>query len=256
MNRFALAVLVLLCAGSAQAEPTRVMVRAQALDAKFIGDHMGGVKVTLTDARTGAVLARGLTKGGTGDTRRIMVAPRPRGAPFADTESAGFEATLDLKQPTLVRADAEGPIGKPGATIHVSSTPWILPGRDVLGDGWVLSFPGLVIEPTTAVTGEGVLRVDAKVSLMCGCPIEPGGLWDAANYHVEATLLRGDKEVASTPLAYSGQPSQFSGLLPAAPAGHYRLRVTAADAKTPNTGVSDGPITIRKTVAQQLPRRP
>ena len=43
-----LAALLALTAGSTLAEPTRVMVRGQALDAKFIGDHMGGIEVTLT----------------------------------------------------------------------------------------------------------------------------------------------------------------------------------------------------------------
>jgi len=42
----------------ALAQPTHVMVRALALDAKFIGDHTGGADITLTDARTGKVLAR------------------------------------------------------------------------------------------------------------------------------------------------------------------------------------------------------
>ena len=165
---FALAAALTLAASSALAEPTHVMVRAQAQDAKFIGDHMGGVQVTLTDARTGKVLAKGLTKGGTGDTPRIMKTPRTRGLGLTDPSAAGFEAVLDLKKPTLVRADAVGPVGKPDSAIKVSSTQWILPGRDIVGDGWVLNFPGLVIEPTTSVSPDGALRISAKVSLMCG----------------------------------------------------------------------------------------
>ena len=170
---FALAAALTLAASSALAEPTHVMVRAQAQDAKFIGDHMGGVQVTLTDARTGKVLAKGLTKGGTGDTPRIMKTPRTRGMGLTDPSAAGFEAVLDLKKPTLVRADAVGPVGKPDSAIKVSSTQWILPGRDIVGDGWVLNFPGLVIEPTTSVSPDGALRISAKVSLMCGSRLSP-----------------------------------------------------------------------------------
>lgn len=33
-----------------------------------------------------------------------------------DASTAGFEAVLDLKRPTLVRVDAEGSIGKPGGS--------------------------------------------------------------------------------------------------------------------------------------------
>lgn len=244
IRSLAAAAFAALLATSAQAEPTHVMVRAQALDAKFIGDHMGGVRVTLTDARTGAVLAKGLTTGGTGDTPRIMKAPRVRGADLADAATAGFLATLDLKQPTLVRAQAEGPAGHPAAAIKVSSSLWVLPGRDVTGDGWVLTFPGLVIEPTTAPAAEGVLRVTAKVSLMCGCPIEPGGLWDAKNYEVTAVLLRRGRAVATAPLVYAGQPSQFAGLLPNAPPGRYTLRLTAIDRTTPNAGVVEQAVKI------------
>ena len=232
-------------ASPALAEPTHVVVRAQAQDAKFIGDHMGGVQITLTDARTGAVLAKGLTKGGTGDTQRIMKTPRTRGMGLTDPSAAGFEAVLDLKQPTLVRVDAVGPVGKPGAAIKVSSTQWILPGRDMVGDGWVLNFPGLVIEPTTTISPDGALQISAKVSLMCGCPIEPGGIWNADTYKVEAHLLKGDRDIATTVLTYAGQPSQFSGALANAPAGRYRLRLVATDATTSNTGVVEIPVRLR-----------
>ena len=246
IKSIALAATLALLAGAAQAEPTRVMIRAQSLDAKFIGDQMGGVRITLTDARTGAVLAKGLTTGGTGDTSRIMKAPRVRGVDVSDRETAGFLTTLDLKQPTLVHAEAEGPVGKPAASIKVSSSLWIVPGRDVQGDGWVLTFPGLVIEPTTTPEAQGALKVSAKVSLMCGCPIEPGGLWDASNYSVEASLLKGGRVVAEAPLAYAGQPSQFAGVLPALPPGRYRLRLIATDKRTPNAGVSETSLRVAR----------
>ena len=43
---------------------------------------------------------------------------------------------------------------------------------------------------------------DAKISPMCGCPIEPGGLWNAGGYTVEAFVLKGDKVVSRTAMAY------------------------------------------------------
>lgn len=48
---------------------------------------MGGVEVALTDARTGMVLAKGLPKGGTGDTPRMMRAPRQRGVMLSDRDT-------------------------------------------------------------------------------------------------------------------------------------------------------------------------
>ena len=231
----AFAISLSLTALSAQAQPTRLLVRAQALDAKFIGDEMGGVAITLSDARTGAILATGLTRGATGDTNRIVRNPKVRWAGVTDATTAGFETTLDIDQPTLVRAEAVGPMGKPASAIRVSSTLLLIPGRDVVGDGWVLTFPGLVIEPTAEPAAAG-FRVTATVRLMCGCPIEPGGLWDAANYSVEAFQMKGKRVVARAALTYAGRPSTFSGEFPKGDSGRYRLRIVATDAKSPNAG--------------------
>ncbi|MBS0408846.1 MAG: hypothetical protein JSR86_02945 [Proteobacteria bacterium] len=240
-----LALAAALAAGSAAAQPTHVMVRALALDAKFIGDHTGGVKVVLRDARTGKMLAEGLTRGGTGDTPRIMKMPVARGAALADAGTAGFEAVIDIDRPTLVRAEATGPMGRPGSAVSVSSSLWVIPGRDISGDGWVLSFPGLVVEPARVSADPAGLKVEAKISPMCGCPIEPGGLWDAGGYTVEAFVLKGDKVVSRTALAYAGKTGEFAGIAPKAGSGRYRLRVVAYDAKSPNAGVWEGPLATR-----------
>ena len=39
---------------------TKIMIRAVARDAKVIGTHVGGAKITVKDATTGAVLAQGM----------------------------------------------------------------------------------------------------------------------------------------------------------------------------------------------------
>ncbi len=59
-------------ATAAHADPTAVDVRVVARGAKFLGGYQAPVRVTLTDADTGEVLARGLTSGTTGDTQRIL----------------------------------------------------------------------------------------------------------------------------------------------------------------------------------------
>ena len=76
-------------------------------------------------------------------------------------------------------------------------------------------------------------------------PIEPGGIWNADTYKVEAHLMQGDRDVATAVLTYAGQPSQFSGTLAPAPAGRYRLRLIAADATTSNAGVVEVPVRLR-----------
>lgn len=237
------ALLLALCT-PAMAEPTPLVVRAIAKDAKFIGDSMGGVEITLTDAQTGAVLAKGLTTGGTGDTKRLIVEPRVRRAPVSTPEAAGFAATLDIDRPTLVRAEAKGPAGKPDAAITVTSMMWLLPGRPVEGDGWIVELPGLVVEPTWTATDAGTAGLSAKVTLMCGCPIEPGGHWDASRYEVQATVSQDGKPLKTVNLDYAGKTSMFAGAFEGLSPGRYQLIMTAHDAGSGNSGVVEREVEV------------
>lgn len=232
-----------LLAGSALAEPTAVTVRALAKDAKLIGDSMGGVEITLTDAKTGKVLAKGLTKGATGDTAKLVTAPRVRGQAVSAPGNAGFDATLDLNAPTLVRATAKGPMGKPDAVVTVASEMWMLPGKALTGDGWIIEMPGLVVEPTLD-TAAGV-KITAKVTLMCGCPIAPDSTWDANHYEVKAAISQGGKAVRTVSLPYAGQTSTFAASVPDLPKGRYEVLLTAYNANTGNAGVATRPLEVR-----------
>ncbi len=222
-------------AGAAVAEPTQVIVRAFAKDAKFIGESMGGVAITLTDA-TGKVLASGMTAGATGDTAKLVTSPRVRGEAVASAVDAKFAATLDITQPTLVTATAKGPMGKADAVITATSQMWLLPGKAIGGDGWVIELPGLVVEPTLSTAGG--LTVTAKVTLMCGCPISPGTTWDANHYEVIATVMQGTRVVKAVPLPYAGTTSTFAAPVAGLAAGAYRVVITAHNSRTGNTGVA------------------
>ena len=236
----ALAALYLaLAAAPAAAEPVHVMIRAQSEDAKFIGDHTGGVDVTLRDAGSGAVLAHGLIKGGTGDTARIMTQPQARGADITDAATAGYDAVIDIARPTLVEVEARGPLGFPAQAITVRSTRWIVPGHPLTGDGWVLKFPGLVVTPAAERMGDGTVHVNATVTMLCGCPITLGGLWDAGGFAVAAEAIDHGKVIARVPLAFAGIPSHFAGDIPAF-AGHAeKVRVVATQAAPANAGVAE-----------------
>jgi hypothetical protein len=182
----------------ANAAPTHLMVRAQSLDAKFLGTHTGGVAITVTDVRLGKVISAGMITGGTGDTARIMQTAYARGEAISDADTAGYDAALNIEVPNLVHVDARGPLDAPAAAITVSSIIWMLPGRNVLGDGLVLIFPGLIVTPATTRNPDGTLRIDAKVTMMCGCPITPGGIWDTNDYTVTGYVLDNGHVVATT----------------------------------------------------------
>src|SRR5665648_93926 len=86
------------------------------------------------------------------------------------------------------RQEAYGPLAQPQAAHRVVSSQWVIPGRGHTGgDGWVVELPGFVVDvlaPPAHVKLKGVSKVDvrANVVMMCGCPIEPGALWDGDKY--------------------------------------------------------------------------
>lgn len=248
MRTVALACLLALgltgTASLAAAEETPITVRVISKDAKFIGTGMGGVRVTLRDVRTGEVLDRGLTRGGTGDTERIMHRERGRRARLAGPSAAKFETTLDLEVPRLIEAEAYGPLAQPQAAHRVVSTQWVVPGRGLsAGDGWVLELPGFVVDvlaPNAAsALDPGARRVElrAHVTMMCGCPVIPGGLWDADKYEVKAVLRRNGEVTRSVELGYAGRPSRFAGTAKVSDPGTYNVYVYAYDPHNGNTGV-------------------
>lgn len=223
--------------------PTRVMVRVASHDAKIIGSGVGGARVTIRDQRTGSVLAEGIQEGGTGDTRRIM-GSRDRGSNVFDTEgAAGFMAELDLTEPTWVVVSAEGPLGTPDMLRHASTTTLLVPGRDVLGDGIVLELRGFTVELRAPGAGDTLpegerVEVRARVTMLCGCPTSPGGIWDSDGYEIVARVLRDGRLISETPLSFSGETSIHSAMLPPMDAGEIVIEVLSMDDANGNFGLA------------------
>lgn len=191
-------------AAAAQAVPTPVVVRVISQGAKFIGTGMGGVDVVLSHAGTGRELARGRISGGTGTTQAIMASTSPRGTPMADADTAQFATTLDIAHPTLVRLAVRGPLKPEGVAVSLETQRWLIPGQPVAGDGWVVELPGLAL-----VARRDGGQVVADVSMLCGCPIAPGTLWDERRFQVEARVGN-----AVVPMRFAGQTGRFAAALP------------------------------------------
>jgi len=241
----ALAASVTLLAPSlALAEPTEITVRVIGKDSKFVGSSMGGARVIVRDAQTGEILSSGVTKGSTGDTKRIMA---PEGGPRAvraTEDAAKFVATIDLDAPRLIEVEAYGPLAQAQAAHRVSSTQWVVPGRNVSGgDGWVLELPGYVVDvlapPAHVNLPPETTKVElrANVALMCGCPITPGGLWDADKLEVKALVKRNGEALPPVDLKFAGEASQFAGSVPVFGAGLYDVTVYAYNPANGNTGI-------------------
>lgn len=244
--------LAMAAAPAVVAEPTDITVRVISKDAKFIGSSMGGVRITLSDAQTGEILASGLTRGGTGNTSKIMHTDGGRRTRMADDSAAAFEASIDLDQPRLIEAEAYGPLDYPESAHRVAATQWVVPGLDLsAGDGWILEMPGFVVdvrEPTdyaqVSADGSGVPIV-AEVMMMCGCPIEPGGLWDANQYEITMTVTHDGHTSEAIALEYAGRTSHFSAHAPVSGSGAHRVTVRAYDPHNGNTGIGRTTFVVR-----------
>lgn len=231
-------------ATTAGAVETRLLVRALSRDAKLMGDAVGGVRISVTDAATGALLASGVTQGDTGSTDAIMGARRGASTDvFASPGAAGWEARFPLAVPTLVQISAEGPLAYPQATSRASKTLLLTPGAEIGGGGVVLELHGFIVELLgMRPAPNGSLLLEARVRMLCSCPTAPGGLWSAGE--VTAQLRNDAGEVATVPLAYAGSDSRYAGMVPRPDPGRYRLVILAADAATGNFGQLVGQLEV------------
>ncbi len=142
---FGICLTAILFFGIAEAEQTKVIVRAKSKNAKFIGTSMGGASVVIRESETGKVLAEGSTSGATGNTKVIMVEPWQRGARLTDSYTARFETVVDIAEPTFVTIEVEAPNVQKPNTITSSTQVWLIPGRDLTGDGIIVEVPGFSI---------------------------------------------------------------------------------------------------------------
>jgi hypothetical protein len=215
--------------------PTDIVVRVRARGARLITTDMG-ISIQLTDADTGEVLATGLTMG-----NRAGVDP---------ALTAAFRTTLMLDRPRRLRATARGPLSYPHAAAEVSSTQWVLPGRHLRGDGWVLEMAGLVVtlqdvpEHVAADAAARGVPIVARVVMMCGCPTAPDTEWDASDWVMRVQLLRDGLPVAEERLGYAGETSTYSASVRVGQPGRYELLVYAFDPASGNAGIARQPMRI------------
>ena len=239
---------------TAMAVPTQVTVMVRAKDAKFIGNSMSGALITIRNADTNELLAKGVTTGTTGDTEKTMKKPLQRGVPLSDGKSARFNATIDISEPTLLEIRGYGPLAQRQSAGTVSVTQWIIPGKHInSGDGILLEMPGFAVDilapPAHLQLSRDELprkiEVRANVIMMCGCPVTPGGIWDANRFEVRALTRKNGKAGGEFTLTYAGEPSQFVGSLEVREEGIYEVTVYAYDPSNGNTGVDTTTVVVQ-----------
>ncbi|MEX2500088.1 MAG: hypothetical protein WD397_14560 [Wenzhouxiangellaceae bacterium] len=220
----------------ALAETTDVKIQVRAVDAKFIGSGVGGLNVVIEDAQTGALLASGEISGATGDTEALMKQGQTRGRAPATPDSAAFTASIDIDRPVLARIRITGPLDVAQSIRHLSVTQWVLPGQDQVDPGVVLQLPGLIVAPIEVAVTDGELHAGVDVTMICGCPITKGGLWDSEDFSVNASLYRDGDKVQTFALEFTGKTNRFAGKASAPAPGSYELWISAHESNADNTG--------------------
>jgi hypothetical protein len=237
-------ITIICTATTSVAIPTTITVRVKSKDAKFVGTSMGGVLITIEDVDTGKLLAKGTTTGTTGNTSTIMKTPITRGMPISDEKSSRFITTIDIDEPTLIEVTAYGPLAQRQSANKVSATQWVIPGKHITGgDAWMMELPGFVVDilspPTHSIYNDTpkTITVTANVTMMCGCPITPGGLWDFNKYEIKALIKKNGKQTGELSLQYGAKASQFTTPITIEETGVYELIVYAYDPANGNTGL-------------------
>ena len=219
------------------ATETSIMIRAKAVDAKYIGTSVGGVKAVVEDAETGEILDQGWIKGDTGSTKSLITDPIVRGQVLTNETTAGFLAKVDISSPRLLRFKLIGPYGYRQSLQEATVTSWVIPGKDILGDGITLNMSGFIVDAWTNVLEGGHVEIFTKASLLCGCPISPNGPWDPRDYEATAILMQDDMKVDEVTLDFTGPVGIFTGKTTLTTPGLYKAIVYLFDKKTGNVGV-------------------
>jgi hypothetical protein len=244
MKLFLITVFSLFCI-AAYGKETKIVVRVKAKDAKFIGSSLGGAYVIIRNKTNNSILAEGKTSGSTGSTDLIMKFPKERHDIITDDTTAKFTATVDIDEPTFVSIEVLSPYTNRQAQTKVSSEFWLIPGKDLVGEGIILEIPGFIVDilkPRThqyislqSVRGKP-FQIQANIVMMCGCVIDKGGVWDADKIETKAIINKDGKFLTETHLTLVST-NLFEGSFPVSQPGNYEVIVYAFDAKTGNTGV-------------------
>ncbi|MCS4302806.1 hypothetical protein [Chryseobacterium sp. BIGb0232] len=224
---------------------TKVMVRAKAKDAKFIGSSLGGAHIIVRNKLNQKILAEGNTAGSTGNTDLIMKTPKVRGASITDDQTGGFVATVDIDEPTFVTVEVISPLNSRQAQAVVSTELWLIPGKNILGEGIILEIPGYIIDILKPRTHQYIalntikdkpFLFQANIVMMCGCVIEKGGVWNSDEIEVKGILKKDGKLVKNIDMSWVST-NLFEGNHIISTPGNYELTLYAYHEKTGNTGV-------------------
>jgi hypothetical protein len=235
---------------------TSILIRVQARGGKFLGPDIGFSTVTVRNAATGAVLASGAagstaqnsdsgelaqTVSNNASSGVVLTYPGPQVWYLTANvgKTAFFQANFDIESPMLIEISAAA------CGITASGTMWIEPGSQLLTEpGYIVTMPGLAVGIIAVKAANEVFAVTAKVTMMCGCPIndaqtDPDGpiQWPSSEFQVWGEMRSGGVAVTRAPFNLQ-QTSIYYGAVPVPKTkGSYELAVVAVQASEANAGI-------------------
>ncbi len=88
------------------------------------------------------------------------------------------------------------------------------------------------------------VELKCQITLSCGCPTCAGGRFNALRFKVKATFYKDRKKVCDSKLNFSGQASEFHGIVPLVKPGSYVLEIEAYDRETGAFGRLNMPVEL------------
>ena len=73
-----------------------------------------------------------------------------------------FETSIDIAEPRLVTIDVEAPYSDKTHMVKSSTQIWLIPGRDIVGEGVIIEVPGFAVD---ARAPEAVKMSDNKAAI-------------------------------------------------------------------------------------------
>lgn len=240
---------------------TNLTIRVQARGGMFLGpDSFGGAVIHIKDLKTGKNLLEGMTDNGDSGTRADAYAagaslntivtpskPKPQvNWLIAEDSTVKFQGTIEVAEPMHAEISARVPLPASQGIQVTSITQWILPGKGFTDTpGLVMEIPGLWVQPELVSDGKKV-RIRAKVTMMCGCEINPDTPWLPEDFFVYYSFFHKTKDGkfgGNGELAFIDN-SQFAGEVDLPTTGEYRITVNAFQNSTGNQGSASQNIRI------------
>jgi hypothetical protein len=219
---------------------TNILIRPAARGGKYLGADAANAEnfsapVSIENLSYRLVVAEGYVNTlntNPGPPQSIM-SPVSRANPFAtDPNTVGLVLQVDIDRPTDFRISVRGPLSHPDQARTAQAEITVLPGVDIgqnvyttqaiepsYPEGLVIEIPGLCISGVAADWAGATVHCFAKVTMMCGCPINdtPNWFWPPSDFNIQLVTYMKSGKVLKYDLKFDTTPnivSSFSGQWP------------------------------------------